>query len=113
MLLRTPISTRTDTLFPYTTLFRSGAERAAFHLATRDQPVELNERVPRIPGFEIVLRSEHVLPAGLTLPTGHRPQRIETSGDRRNEALLGLHVGRDRSIARRLDRKSTRLNSSH
>src|SRR3546814_8176415 len=67
-----------------------------------DQPVELNERVPRIPGFEIVLRSEHVLPAGLTLPTGHRPQRIETSGDRRNEALLGLHVGRDRSIARRL-----------
>src|SRR3546814_7966948 len=62
----------------------------------------VNDRVPRIPGFEIVLRSEHVLPAGLTLPTGHRPQRIETSGDRRNEALLGLHVGRDRSIARRL-----------
>src|SRR3546814_19656154 len=64
--------------------------------------LELNERVPRIPGFEIVLRSELVLPAGLTLPTGHRPQRIETSGERRNEALLGLHVGRDLSIARRL-----------
>src|SRR3546814_12204414 len=97
MIRRPPLATRTDTLFPKPTLFR-----ASFHLATRDRPVELNERGPRIPVFEIVLRSEHVLPAGLTLPTGHRPQRIETSGDRRNEALLGLHVGRDRSIARRL-----------
>src|SRR3546814_3804455 len=31
MLRRPPRSTRTDTLFPYTTLFRSGAK--AFHLA--------------------------------------------------------------------------------
>src|SRR3546814_15542375 len=28
MIRRPPISTRTDTLFPYTTLFRSGAEQA-------------------------------------------------------------------------------------
>src|SRR3546814_19638062 len=29
MIRRPPISTRTDTLFPYTTLFRSGGRRAA------------------------------------------------------------------------------------
>src|SRR3546814_17019299 len=32
-----------------------GAERAAFPLATRAQPVELNERGPRLPRYEIEL----------------------------------------------------------
>src|SRR3546814_4736055 len=34
MLRRPPRSTRTDTLFPYTTLFRSRAERAVLHFQT-------------------------------------------------------------------------------
>src|SRR3546814_7107093 len=33
MILRPPISTRTDTLFPYTTLFRSIFDAAGFHPA--------------------------------------------------------------------------------
>src|SRR3546814_7580376 len=35
MILRPPISTRTDTLVPYTTLFRSGPYRLAGHLPYR------------------------------------------------------------------------------
>src|SRR3546814_4223782 len=35
MIRRPPRSTRTDTLFPYTTLFRSTAEEADLHLAIR------------------------------------------------------------------------------
>src|SRR3546814_19661325 len=34
MIRRPPRSTRTDTLFPYTTLFRSGAARAVSAIAT-------------------------------------------------------------------------------
>src|SRR3546814_11146141 len=42
MLLRPPISTRTDTLFPYTTLFRSSGVRA--DLCTRPDFIQLVER---------------------------------------------------------------------
>src|SRR3546814_2831030 len=47
MIRRPPRSTRTDTLFPYTTLFRSKAEQPddqfpqARHVVGRDQPREL------------------------------------------------------------------------
>src|SRR3546814_5272515 len=41
MILRPPISTRTDTLFPYTTLFRSIAARLAHPLAAFDIAVDL------------------------------------------------------------------------
>src|SRR3546814_3529164 len=52
MIRRPPRSTRTDTLFPYTTLFRSTGERAAFvaeqfglHQGLRDRPaVDHHER---------------------------------------------------------------------
>src|SRR3546814_12954769 len=46
MIRRPPRSTRTDTLFPYTTLFRSGngdhhvGELAGFHLAPPGRPFE-------------------------------------------------------------------------
>src|SRR3546814_10520973 len=36
MIRRPPISTRTDTLFPYTTLFRSGVGRSIGHFARPD-----------------------------------------------------------------------------
>src|SRR3546814_3012793 len=48
MIRRPPRSTRTDTLFPYTTLFRSGGARAGDHaedpLADPQQPVESDRR---------------------------------------------------------------------
>src|SRR3546814_2651254 len=47
MIRRPPRSTRTDTLFPYTTLFRSPqAARAAIDLAPRP-PCRQNEQMPR------------------------------------------------------------------
>src|SRR3546814_3982121 len=93
------------------------------------QTVKLAQGVARIPGFQIVLRSEQALAAGLALAAGDRAQRVETASDGGDEALLRLHVGRHRPEQRRLllvgavgppepldravDRKSTRLNSSH
>src|SRR3546814_7237037 len=37
MIRRPPRSTRTDTLFPYTTLFRSGCSRKVCHCRPRDR----------------------------------------------------------------------------
>src|SRR3546814_16104474 len=72
MIRRPPRSTRTDTLFPYTTLFRS--------------PVR--DRMQRC--------GRTCEPRGRTHPCQHRPA-----------------VAPARHLGRALDRKSTRLNSSH
>src|SRR3546814_11094568 len=72
MILRPPRSTRTDTLFPYTTLFRSGRGRRL--RAGR----RLGIASPRGVGLRLCARRRDPLPA-----------------------------------RRRVDRKSTRLNSSH
>jgi hypothetical protein len=40
--------------------------------------------------------------AGLALTLGDGAQRVETPRDSRKEALLGLHIGRDRPKQRRL-----------
>src|SRR3546814_19040630 len=47
MIRRPPISTRTDTLFPYTTLFRS-----AFTLACDHSGAELNQALRFLPDLE-------------------------------------------------------------
>src|SRR3546814_4241467 len=47
MIRRPPRSTRTDTLFPYTTLFRSRAARASTRPATRSASGPM--RAPRVP----------------------------------------------------------------
>src|SRR3546814_14753420 len=102
MIRRPPRSTRTDTLFPYTTLFRS-------QTAADD----------RAEGGEV--RGDPV--AGLGSAAGHpeacddlvedeqRAHPIALGAQALQERLVGYdqaHVGGDG-----LDRKSTRLNSSH
>src|SRR3546814_15328785 len=99
MIRRPPRSTRTDTLFPYTTLFRS---------------VEIGLH-PRQRGDEA-----RIAGAEADAPAGHRvglAERGELDGD-----LLGARHLQDRRWRRSLevdlgigevDRKSTRLNSSH
>jgi hypothetical protein len=77
-------------------------ERATFDLTADDQQVELAQRVARVGAFEIVLGSEEALSAGLALAACDRPEGVEPAGDGRQEALLGLHVGRDRTKQRRL-----------
>src|SRR3546814_16211460 len=78
MLRRPPRSTRTDTLFHYTTLFRS--------------PPEVS----------------HVM---AVLAFG---QRVEADRPGLGKVLVHCHMGISRSTAAAaIDRKSTRLNSSH
>src|SRR3546814_2808845 len=125
MIRRPPRSTRTDTLFPYTTLFRSekrrpGAPALAAGLGHRPQPalrvmgqiLDTGHRIVRRKDVAIA-RIEFVEMSALA-GAGADPQRaggIESgalgeSRDRDMPRRLGLGH-------RRLDRKSTRLTSSH
>src|SRR3546814_2193793 len=53
MTRRPPRSTRTDTLFPYTTLFRSPATRASLRAAIGDTPPSGVARDPQAAGFRL------------------------------------------------------------
>src|SRR3546814_13435035 len=86
MIRRPPRSTRTDTLFPYTTLFRS--LRAAAYTGLR-QPT-LNELYRPFVVFPVV---------------------TQANANLENERLEGFEAGIELAPAE--DRKSTRLNSSH
>src|SRR3546814_12899001 len=64
MLRRPPRSTRTDTLFPYTTLFRSKSDEGAMIVSQTDAPVDFNKmlscrvaNIVPIDDVEIALRS--------------------------------------------------------
>src|SRR3546814_3330066 len=99
MIRRPPRSTRTDTLFPYTTLFRSG--RRPMHLVEEGR----RERQDR--------RRRHL--------HAERPDRRYGDGghdggeeDRRDDHYEGQGADRRRhGNGHAEDRKSTRLNSSH
>src|SRR3546814_11602926 len=84
MIRRPPRSTRTDTLFPYTTLFRS-AERLG------EQRAHLSDPLPR--------------------GHGGAPQPARVAQDREQDD--GSDEEHDDGQPRIEDRKSTRLNSSH
>src|SRR3546814_1219841 len=117
MIRRPPRSTRTDTLFPYTTLFRS-VEDARLGIAPRSA---VRRRAPRIDGYAIIRwlidRNER---------TG-RPAEFVLSGcagrvvcvNRRGRTLGIEAAGEPCGFLGALrfldpaDRKSTRLNSSH
>src|SRR3546814_6933466 len=102
---RPPRSTRTDTLFPYTTLFRSSARCCAgpsFAPLTEIDDVK-REHLP-LDGRQAVLPGGHVSPP----PTIDRPiDRLPVT------AVDPESVGKVRRAELRADRKSTRLNSSH
>src|SRR3546814_7024349 len=99
MLRRPPRSTRTDTLFPYTTLFRSQVEEAIFAAggSATIAPLDLtqNDSIAR-----------------LAIALGERWQALDLLV--LNAATLGTLAAVPAFDARELaqDRKSTRLNSS-
>src|SRR3546814_5889781 len=117
MIRRPPRSTRTDTLFPYTTLFRSGAKglaKAALFVGGKvhlqvifsDEARKLLHRVFRHAEHRNAQLVEFVLQRGKIL------RLIGAAGGIR----LGIEIEHQRpsGIAfKREDRKSTRLNSSH
>src|SRR3546814_14003167 len=85
---RPPRSTRTDTLFPYTTLFRSRAAAPAGAVAVPAHRADL--------GFYLVCH--------------HRADR---RCSRKLVGRLAVCAGGAVHVRARGDRKSTRLNSSH
>src|SRR3546814_21117367 len=115
LLRRPPRSTRTDTLFPYTTLFRSIAGGVASEPCAVASGV--NQFVPlrrdhALVGFEGRSRG-HVYPVLL----GTVMSVVEAKGDGNARAFKDCLCIRDahrhRCFGFLQDRKSTRLNSSH
>src|SRR3546814_12225576 len=104
MIRRPPRSTRTDTLFPYTTLFRS-CERAV-------GAADARLRLARALGArDIALRF-----GDLAFERGdrglHAVERLQLEGVDRVHRVIDILKGALQRFHRE-DRKSTRLNSSH
>src|SRR3546814_14101876 len=99
MIRRPPRFTRTDTLFPYTTLFRS------LLLAVDEaQRLESREQRHQLGGVAVEVRM-----ALVALGAG------DDEGVRRDllaEAVAAVALGQEGAVEE-ADRKSTRLNSSH
>src|SRR3546814_5129390 len=104
MIRRPPRSTRTDTLFPYTTLCRSFAQRLR-----RQHLAALALRSDHPPPRDDPPFARHALdPKGQEMRLvhiGEKPRKIAVAHGR--EAQPGFVNGV------MVDRKSTRLNSSH
>src|SRR3546814_13767927 len=110
MIRRPPRSTRTDTLFPYTTLFRSGGP------GMDDRP-QVRGRVRRVADFQLLRCREELLHERVI---DRRFHDYPLSGDTLLPACLECRgrqaLGSVAEIGIRaddIDRKSTRLNSSH
>src|SRR3546814_6483074 len=112
MIRRPPRSTRTDTLFPYTTLFRSGDIRAL--AGTAGGAAALFE----LPGDDAMKN------IGARLDAEHLVVELDVAGLRLGVEGLNLNLHVQPSWPELLvsspaccsvaaDRKSTRLNSSH
>src|SRR3546814_6807751 len=114
---RPPRSTRTDTLFPYTTLFRSveaveavgGADAGADLLLAAGGDLVHDVWVGQ-------MRAGHPDHVELALRDGvaRRGHVGDARGVEHRKARLGAHLAAEVEVGRgRPDRKSTRLNSSH
>src|SRR3546814_8333883 len=111
MIRRPPRSTRTDTLFPYTTLFRSAGEARRGLLVLRRKPRRQDlQLVATAMSLDDRTRTWQLVMTGDDL----RHVTLETQADMArlldldpSLSHLTLEIGDDR------DRKSTRLNSSH
>src|SRR3546814_8820253 len=103
MIRRPPRSTRTDTLFPYTTLFLSQTVREKFSCRDCEKitqppaPFHVTPRGLFGPGFLAMLLFEKF---GAHQPLNRQRDRYAREGV-------------DLSLSTLADRKSTRLNSSH
>src|SRR3546814_17890436 len=99
MILRTASSTPTDTLFPYTTLFRS-------------LPLHLHQRAEAGRVLDAVMRPEAEEPRHLRIAVITPVHRLGVV-DPQPAQHRGAEVQAFRKRHGARDRKSTRLNSSH
>src|SRR3546814_4345976 len=128
MIRRPPRYTRTDTLFPYTTLFRSGLAALAYAPCTvtarvgdNGTEVTLHEKTSypfedRI-DLEISTSEAVSFPLHLRIPSWCEEAIVTLNGKELRRDKGGQVIAIDRRWENgdliRLDRKSTRLNSSH
>src|SRR3546814_11081041 len=105
MIRRPPRSTRTDTLFPYTTLFRSIVDKTkAFNKSNAAEFYETHKDVDaKYCGEKLDARRE----------VGSTKVKLEKYIEqlRKSHPGIGYDAINDNSTVK--DRKSTRLNSSH
>src|SRR3546814_9277634 len=135
MIRRPPRSTRTDTLFPYTTLFRSRLVAALERAIALEQMDDVAVRIAEhlhfdVAGREDIFLDQHAIVAeragGLALARLQRVGELLRSidaahplaaaaRDRLDEHRLADRIGLGLQVigVLILDRKSTRLNSSH
>src|SRR3546814_10333301 len=102
MIRRPPRSTRTDTLFPYTTLFRSSNRKEKVMATNRDDAAE----TPRIRAV-IEDWSEGLRRKDAGRVVGHQGDGFVMY------SLAPPLVSQEAGVDGLKDRKSTRLNSSH
>src|SRR3546814_15001548 len=115
MVRRPPISTRTDTLFPYTTLFRSQADALKDAHVVLDFVLEIS--VPEENIIERMSGRRMHPPSGRSYHVKFNPPKNPGLDDLTGEPLVQRDDDREETVKHRLDayrdRKSTRLNSSH
>src|SRR3546814_14731223 len=99
MIRRPPRSTRTDTLFPYTTLFRSFVDETDAKLGAKL--------------FQRACHIESMLPRFKLAWAGDQRQRPAIVEGNRASGYDGVRLAHAISLKTKIDRKSTRLNSSH
>src|SRR3546814_3330466 len=126
MIRRPPRSTRTDTLFPYTTLFRSPRQRTVLERFDErrvgaveiDADVTVGRQIVEVVDVvELMVDADlggELIPVEIREQRGGLAVRLQRGiGEALEEGvdLLALHAdGPGEGVA---DRKSTRLNSSH
>src|SRR3546814_12200649 len=112
MIRRPPRSTRTDTLFPYTTLFRSDRMFVVFATAAGDvRRNKLSDFVRVMANGKIAMKLEQGGDALVAVQpcTDADDILLATAGGK----CIRFSVSDVRVFAGRTDRKSTRLNPSH
>src|SRR3546814_3910344 len=124
MIRRPPRSTRTDTLFPYTTLFRSHRIDRRRHAGAveyppggrrKDEGVPARHARPQPGALLMIVDRAMIKDHADREPGGPQQRRSDsetgaqrTAGERLGEPAPGWLVGNEPA-----DRKSKRLNSSH
>src|SRR3546814_17693301 len=115
MVMRTPISTRTDTLLPGTTRFRSGKAEEVIVRFEEGQPVALNG-VEYADPVELLLEANRIggrHGLGMSDQIENRIIEAKSRGIYEAPGLALLFIAYERLVTGIQDRKSTRLNSSH
>src|SRR3546814_15988269 len=108
-----PKSTRTDTLLPYTTLFRSRAVDIGDRVIARRQAAHLDRIAARVDGALRASAIDQAAAQHRCVLAAHEPAVADAVAGEGGAVIDAVQVVGGDGERRRGDRKSTRLNSSH